>query len=74
MQKIAERCAAHALAREIRITGPAPAPLERLRGKWRFQLLLRGPSASRLRQLVEEVAGRDTSSELTIDVDPQDLM
>lgn len=74
LQRLAERCQAHPHAGEVRITGPAPAPLERLRGKWRFQLLLRGPSASRLRQLVEDVVGRDAGGEVVVDVDPQDLM
>ena len=35
-----------ALARQgagLRLSGPAPAPLERLQGRWRFQILLRAP-------------------------------
>src|SRR4030095_769272 len=27
----------------LRMSGPAPAPLERLLGRWRFQILLRAP-------------------------------
>ena len=50
---------AHALAGELRISGPAPAPLERLQGQWRFQLLLRSASAARLRRLVGECVPRD---------------
>jgi primosomal protein N' (replication factor Y) len=74
LQRLAERCQQHPHAGEVRITGPAPAPLERLRGKWRFQLLLRGSSARRLRQLVEETVGHDAGGELVVDVDPYDLM
>ncbi len=74
IREIARRLAAHPLAAGIRLSGPAPAPLERLRGKWRFQLLLRGPSGTRLRQLVREVVGEQPPPELTIDVDPYDLL
>jgi primosomal protein N' (replication factor Y) len=62
---------------EIRCLGPAPAPFERLAGKWRFQFLLRGPSAGRLRRLVQ-AALRDLPARqralLTVDVDPYDLL
>ncbi len=56
------------------ITGPALAPLERLRGKWRYQLLLRAASGSRLRRLVREIVPVGASANLVIDVDPYDLM
>ncbi|MEZ4417514.1 MAG: primosomal protein N' [Gemmatimonadota bacterium] len=29
----------------LRLTGPAPAPIERLHGRWRWHFLLRGPAA-----------------------------
>jgi primosomal protein N' (replication factor Y) len=59
----------------VRLTGPAPAPFERLRGQWRFQLLLRHPSAQVLHDLLAraepEKQGR---SEVVVDVDPYDLL
>jgi len=80
-QRGAERLAAlasalerHPAAAGVRILGPAPAPLEKLRGTWRFQLLLRGPSGSRLRHLVREVVGEQHGADLVVDVDPQDLL
>lgn len=75
MRDLARRLLAHPLAREsgLRLSGPAAAPLEKLRGKYRFQLLLRGPSGSRLRRLVREVVGEQPVPELVIDVDPYDL-
>ncbi len=73
-RRLARDLAAHPLARGVRISGPAPAPLERLRGKWRWQLLVRAASGSRLRRLVREVAGEPPMSELTIDVDPYNLL
>jgi primosomal protein N' (replication factor Y) len=63
----------HGIARETRISGPAPAPLERLKGEWRFQMLLRHPSGGRLRRLVEQTLPSDRRSGIVIDVDPQDL-
>jgi primosomal protein N' (replication factor Y) len=64
---------AHALSEEVRISGPAPAPLERLQGRWRFQLLLRHASASRLRRLIAAALPAGDRSDVLIDVDPQDL-
>jgi primosomal protein N' (replication factor Y) len=64
---------AHALVGELRISGPAPAPLERLQGQWRFQLLLRSASAARLRRLVGECVPAADRADVLIDVDPQDL-
>ena len=63
-------------AREMRLSGPAPAPLERLQGKWRFQILLRAAErASILSVLEEAIPERPPSgSQVAVDVDPQDLM
>ena len=74
LRLIAERLLEHPLAAEMRVAGPAPAPLERLRGKWRFQLLVRGVSGSRLRRLVREVLAEHPNPDVTVDVDPYDLM
>lgn len=74
LQRLAEQLYRHPLAEGIRIAGPAPAPLERLRGHWRFQLLLRGPSSGQLRRLVREVVCAEGVPEVKIDVDPYDLM
>jgi len=62
------------LARGVRILGPAPAPFERLRGQWRFQLLVRGDSSRRLRELVASALPAKTANELVIDVDPYELL
>jgi primosomal protein N' (replication factor Y) len=74
IRELARSLAAHPLARGVRVSGPAPAPLERLRGKWRWQLLVRASSGSRLRRLVREVVGEPPMPELTIDVDPYHLL
>jgi primosomal protein N' (replication factor Y) len=73
IRDISQRIDAHPLARDLRVVGPAPAAFEKLRGKWRFQLLLRGHSGRALRQLVLELGVLD-SREVTVDVDPHDLL
>lgn len=71
---LSERIGRHALAAGVRISGPAPAPYERLRGKWRFQMLLRHASGQRLRELVEDVVPKSTTGDLIVDVDPYELL
>ena len=73
--QLAEQIHASPLVAGVRISGPAPAPLERLKGYWRHQLVLRSPSGKRLRDLVRGVLERAPKDvELTVDVDPYDLM
>ena len=45
---------------EIQILGPAPAPLKRIRGQHRWQLLLKGPGAASLRKLARTVMDEGT--------------
>jgi primosomal protein N' (replication factor Y) len=74
MVELSSDLAAHPLSRSVRLSGPAPAPLERLRGEWRFQLLLRSAAGKDLHRLVQEVLPRNPTYDLTIDVDPQQLL
>jgi len=58
------------------LNGPAPAPLYRVRGRYRWHLLVRGPDAGRLRSAVSEAGRRLRASpagrgvRLDLDVDP----
>lgn len=72
--ELAAAIAAHPLAVGVRLTGPAPAPFERLRGEWRFQLLLRGSSATRLNRLLRVILPERQGLDLTVDVDPLQLL
>ncbi|MGH9379124.1 MAG: replication restart helicase PriA [Thermoanaerobaculia bacterium] len=74
LRDLAERVAKHPHARDVRVSGPAPAAFERLRGRWRFQLLLRADSGTRLRRLVRDVLPERPAGELVIDVDPYQLL
>jgi len=74
VQELAERVTTHPLAAGVRVSGPAPAALERLRNQWRFQLLLRHPSGSVLRRLLAAALPEGADRDLTVDVDPYDLL
>ena len=61
------------------LLGPAPAPIARVRGQFRFQLLLLSQQRDKIRMLalegkkaVEEKYGR--KCKVIIDVDPVNLM
>jgi primosomal protein N' (replication factor Y) len=61
---------------EIVVSGPAAAPLERLRGKWRFQLLLRSRSRKAVLAALEDFVPSAATAgvQVTVDVDPRNLM
>ncbi len=73
-REVAERIRSTPLARGVRVLGPSSAPFERLRGKWRFQLLVRGDSSRQLRELVALSLPERARSELVVDVDPYELL
>jgi primosomal protein N' (replication factor Y) (superfamily II helicase) len=58
------------------VLGPAPAPLARLRGKHRWQLLLRAAEHAPLLRLGRalQAAPRVAGVEVAIDVDPAALL
>jgi primosomal protein N' (replication factor Y) (superfamily II helicase) len=59
-----------------RMQGPAPAPLARIKGVFRFQILLRSPHRVALRRAVEGVMGgrRWSGVDGAIDVDPINIL
>ena len=59
-----------------RIQGPAPAPMARIKGVYRYQILLRSPQRSALRRAVEAVMiGKKWKGvEVAIDVDPINIL
>ncbi len=57
LAEVAERLSRHPAAGDLRLSGPAPAPLERLRGEWRYQLIVRSPRGGVLRRAVAEALG-----------------
>jgi primosomal protein N' (replication factor Y) len=67
-------------ARPVKILGPVPAPLTRLRGKFRWQLLLQGtelePLHTLCRRLQQQAKTMPLARKVTVsvDVDPENLL
>ena len=61
---------------ERQYSGPAPAPLRKLRGRFRHHLLVKGPSVEELGEIVLRAVDElgDDARAVAIDVDPQDMM
>jgi primosomal protein N' (replication factor Y) (superfamily II helicase) len=66
--------------RQAAVLGPAPAPIERLRGRYRWQILLKGRDAKALQSLLHpflqaaERTGRGPAARLSVDVDPYGML
>ncbi len=61
----------------IQILGPAPATLERLKGKWRVHLLLKSESATGLIKAMNFLRAhkvKEKDLHLIFDMDPQDML
>jgi primosomal protein N' (replication factor Y) len=62
----------------VEVVGPAPAPIERLHGRWRWHFLLRTPSPTELgdaaRALVEGFSPSGADVRLVLDRDPVALL
>jgi len=62
---------------ELRILGPAPAPMAKLRDNFRFQVQLHAPDSELLRQVVRSATADLKATDditWTVDVDPIDMM
>ena len=62
---------------QIEILGPAPAPIEKLRSRYRWQILLKGKKSRPLLELASqarEILPGSRSTRLYIDVDPYNML
>jgi primosomal protein N' (replication factor Y) (superfamily II helicase) len=61
---------------DLRVLGPAPAPLGRLRGEYRAQLLIKGTNRRQMREaLLAAIAARpDLARRTAVDVDPVSVL
>lgn len=69
--------AANDLEGAVTLLGPAPCPIDRLRGRWRWHLLLKSDDASDLGDLLRYTAQKDpvdAACRLEIDRDPESLL
>jgi primosomal protein N' (replication factor Y) len=64
------------LSSGVQIIGPAEAPLAKIRGRFRYQMLIKGQDISALHQIAQELLFKHTDSavKVTIDVDPENFM
>ena len=75
-QALADVALAHRSAREgtVRVLGPAPAPIARLRGRFRYRVLMRSPDRRALRSIAAALAARIdqglSPARASLDVDP----
>jgi primosomal protein N' (replication factor Y) len=60
----------------LRILGPAPAPLGRLRGEYRAQLLIKGMNRKKIREALQSAlaARPDLQRRVVVDVDPLSVL
>jgi primosomal protein N' (replication factor Y) len=61
----------------VQFLGPAPAPLRKLRGRYRYQVLIKAGEMARLRKVVADIeaALEDTgSTQVICDIEPADMM
>jgi len=71
------RASAETHGGKLRILGPAPAPIAKLRGKFRFHILVRGQDGEGMRAVVREATADlkpPQDVQWVVDVDPQDLL
>jgi primosomal protein N' (replication factor Y) (superfamily II helicase) len=70
------RLAKAALGESVRLSGPAPAPIARIRNRWRFRFLLKSADRQRLREVLHLVnrCEVDRRVRVIIDVDPMNML
>jgi primosomal protein N' (replication factor Y) len=67
-------------AKGVRVLGPTPSPIERLRGRFRWQMLLRGGSGSAIRQAAQKARearraeAHKAEVRVLVDVDPYGML
>lgn len=58
---------------EVRVLGPAPAPIARLRGRFRYRFLVRSTSGKMLQPVIAQALGRvpvKGANRIRVDIDP----
>jgi primosomal protein N' (replication factor Y) len=75
-RKVYETIARPAKEGKVEVRGPARAPIERVRGRWRYMLLLLSRSASALARTALAARGTKLGNkvDLTIDIDPMAVL
>jgi len=78
LARLVSAVAADGSDQELEVLGPAPAPLTRLRGRYRYQLLVKGPPGPLLRgaaeTLAKATAGLALPLHASVDVNPMSML
>ena len=78
LARLVSAIAVDGLEPELEVLGPAPAPLARLRGRYRYQVLVKGPPGPLLRgaaeTLVKATAGLASPLQANVDVNPMSML
>jgi len=74
--KQARKLAARLGGNATEIIGPAESPLAKIRGRFRYQMLIKGQDINVLHQIAQELLLKhnDSRVKVTIDVDPENFM
>ncbi len=75
--KVKEKLAPMAGEFGVELLGPAPCPIERVRGRWRWQLLLKCRAVTELTRVVawaRERVAQSAPVRVTLDVDPASML
>ncbi|HKB12666.1 MAG TPA: primosomal protein N' [Vicinamibacterales bacterium] len=73
---IVEKVRQNPAARDLRVIGPAPPPLGKLRGEFRAQLLIKGANRRKMRELLQSALATrpDLQRRVIVDVDPVSVL
>jgi primosomal protein N' (replication factor Y) len=70
------RIIAEKVSRKVEIIGPAESPLAKIRGRHRWQMLIKGEDINHLHQIAAQIIQKNSSNQvkITADVDPESFM
>jgi primosomal protein N' (replication factor Y) len=73
--KLARKLSAR-LSNAAEIIGPAESPLAKIRGRFRYQMLIKGQDINVLHQIAQEIIRKHATRnvKITVDVDPENFM
>lgn len=79
LRQMVEQMHSRGEAREVRVLGPIPAPMEKRQGKYRWQLMLHGNHRNHLHRAIANLVHYLENQRLpgklkwTVDIDPQEM-
>lgn len=74
---LARHAESFAASMSLTVLGPAPAPIEKVRGLWRYHILIKAGSSALLQNMMQRLkreAGVSKSSRIAFDLDPHDML